>query len=102
MKLHQLQALVATADCGSIRAAARRMQVSQTAVAKALRELESQLQLSLLVRNASGVMLTQYGRSLLLHARQMLGQLEQAELELAHLRVRRRVTCGGVFLHGWE
>lgn len=45
MKLHQLQALVAIADCGSIRAAARRMQVSQTAVTKALRELESQLQL---------------------------------------------------------
>ncbi|MDE1164711.1 MAG: LysR substrate-binding domain-containing protein [Pseudomonas sp.] len=86
MKLHQLQALVAIADCGSIRAAARTLAVSQTAVAKALRELESQLQLPLLVRNASGVMLTQYGRSLLLHARQMLGQLEQAQLELAHLR----------------
>lgn len=86
MKLHQLQALVAIADCGSIRAAARRMQVSQTAVTKALRELESQLQLPLLVRNASGVVLTQYGRSLLLHARQMLSQLEQAELELTHLR----------------
>ncbi|RON80879.1 LysR family transcriptional regulator [Pseudomonas fluorescens] len=86
MKLHQLQALVAVADCGSIRAAARQIEVSQTAVAKALRELENDLKLPLLVRNASGGVLTQYGRSLLLHARQMLSQLEQAKLELTHLR----------------
>jgi len=85
MKLHQLQALVAIADCGSIRAAARRLAVSQTAVAKALRELETHLQLPLVVRNASGVVLTAYGQSLLLHARQMLSQLERAQLELAHL-----------------
>ncbi|VVP67424.1 HTH-type transcriptional regulator TsaR [Pseudomonas fluorescens] len=85
MKLHQLRALVMIADCGSIRAAARQLEVSQTAVAKALRELEEQLQLPLLVRNASGVVLTQYGQSLLQHARQMLSQLERAQLELAHL-----------------
>ncbi|NUT78826.1 LysR family transcriptional regulator [Pseudomonas sp. C1C7] len=85
MKLHQLRALVMIADCGSIRAAARQLDVSQTAVAKALRELEEQLQLPLLVRNASGVVLTQYGQSLLQHARQVLSQLERAELELAHL-----------------
>ncbi|TDF82335.1 LysR family transcriptional regulator [Pseudomonas sp. H9] len=86
MKLHQLQALVAIADCGSIRAAARAVNVSQTAISKALRELETDLQLPLLVRNANGVGLTLYGRSLLTHARQMLGQLEQAQRELTHLK----------------
>ncbi|MGE8149635.1 LysR family transcriptional regulator [Pseudomonas vancouverensis] len=85
MKLHQLRALVMIADCGSIRAAARQLGVSQTAVAKALRELEDDLNLPLLVRNASGVVLTHYGQSLLQHARQMLSQLERAQLELAHL-----------------
>lgn len=86
MKLHQLQALVATADNGSIRAAARKLDISQTAVAKALRELEGELQLPLLSRNASGVALTRYGRSLLTHARQMLEQMGRAQQELAHLR----------------
>ena len=85
MKLHQLRALVMIADCGSIRAAARQLGISQTAVAKALRELEEGLQLPLLMRNASGVVLTGYGQSLLQHARQMLNQLERAQLELAHL-----------------
>ena len=86
MKLHQLQALVSIADNGSIRAAARKLGVSQTAAAKAVRELESELQLPLLNRNASGVGLTRYGRSLLTHARQMLEQMGRAQQELAHLR----------------
>ncbi len=37
MKLHQLQALIASAETGSIRAAARSLQISQAAVTKALR-----------------------------------------------------------------
>ncbi|WP_349975039.1 LysR substrate-binding domain-containing protein [Pseudomonas sp. WHRI 8519] len=86
MKLHQLQALVSIADNGSIRAAARKLGVSQTAAAKAVRELESELQLPLLNRNVSGVGLTRYGRSLLTHARQMLEQMGRAQQELAHLR----------------
>ncbi|MDF5939686.1 LysR family transcriptional regulator [Pseudomonas aeruginosa] len=37
MKLHQLQALVASADAGGIRAAARVLGISQAAVTRALR-----------------------------------------------------------------
>ena len=37
MKLHQLQALVASADSGSIRAAARHLGLSQAAVTRAAR-----------------------------------------------------------------
>lgn len=41
MKLHQLQALVASAEAGSIRGAARALGLSQAAVTRALRELEA-------------------------------------------------------------
>lgn len=85
MKLHQLKALTMVADCGSIRAAARSLGISQTAAAKAILELEQQVQLPLVHRNARGISLTEYGNSLLQHARQVLSQLERAELELAHL-----------------
>jgi LysR family transcriptional regulator of abg operon len=85
MKLHQLRALTMVADCGSIRAAARALGISQTAAAKAILELEQQVQLPLVHRNSRGVSLTEYGNSLLQHARQMFSQLERAELELAHL-----------------
>ncbi|RQR68758.1 MULTISPECIES: LysR family transcriptional regulator [unclassified Burkholderia] len=86
MKLHQLQALVAVADTGSIRGAARLTRLSQTAVSKALRELESQQQLTLLQRTASGVEFTEAGHKILRHARLILGQFEQVDAELAELR----------------
>ena len=86
MKLHQLQALVAIADCGSIRGAARRLGLSQAALTKAVRELEAQQQLPLLIRHVSGVTFTEFGAALLIHARLVVGQLERAEAELSLLR----------------
>jgi len=96
MKLHQLQALVAVSDTGSIRAAARRLGLSQTAVTKALRELETEQQLPLIARHASGVSFTDNGKALLAHARLMVGQLERANAELAQLRglAEGRLTMG--------
>ena len=89
MKLHQMQALVAVADAGSIRAAARLEGLSQAAVTKALRELELEVKLPLLVRTASGVALTEAGQRLLGHARLVVGQLARANDDLAVLRGER-------------
>ena len=54
IKLHQLQALVASAEAGSIRGAARTLGLSQAAVTRALRELEASERLPLLVRAPEG------------------------------------------------
>lgn len=86
MKLHQLQALVASAETGSIRAAARSLGISQAAVTRALRELEVAQKLPLLIRTSSGLTFTQYGNALLTHARLVLNQLQHAQNELSHLR----------------
>ena len=86
MKLHQLQALAAVADAGSIRAAARVLELSQAAVTKALRELEAELRLPLLQRTARGVALTPHGQRLLSHARLVVGQIERANAEVAEMR----------------
>ncbi|WP_415421945.1 LysR family transcriptional regulator [Serratia marcescens] len=86
MKLHQLQALVASADSGSIRAAARHLGLSQAAVTRALRELEQEQALPLLIRTPTGLGFTPYGKTLLAHARLVLNQLEQAQGEMAALR----------------
>ncbi len=86
MKLHQLQALIASAETGSIRAAARALNVSQAAVTKALRELETHQQLPLFNRTVSGLSFTEYGKVLLTHARLVLKQLELAQAELDHMR----------------
>jgi DNA-binding transcriptional LysR family regulator len=97
MKIHQLQALIAMAEHGSIRAAAKALALSQAAVSKTLRELEAEQQLPLLQRHAGGTRLNDAGRVLLKHARQVLRQLERAEDELAALRGQHAARlCVGV------
>lgn len=97
MKLQQLQALIALADGGGIRAAARMLELSQAAVSKTLRELEEEQRLPLLQRHASGARLTEAGRALLIHARQVAMQLERAHDELEALRGQRDARlCIGV------
>jgi len=97
MKLHQLQALIACAETGSIRAAARSLDISQAAVTKALRELETSQQLPLFSRTPSGLNFTEYGKVLLTHARLVIKQLEHAQTELDHLRGKAQGRlCVGV------
>ena len=86
MKVHYLQALVAVADTGSIRAAARLLDLSHAAVTKSLRELEAMAQLPLVIRTARGIDFTETGRLLLGHARLVVGQIERANTQLAELR----------------
>jgi len=86
VKLHQLQALLAVAEGGGIRAAARILGLSQAAVTRALRELEEEQGLALLVRHTGGARLTPAGKVLLPHASQIASQLQRAQHELAQLR----------------
>ena len=88
MKLHQLEALVASADAGSIRGAARSLRLSQAAVTRALRELEANERLPLLIRAPEGITFTEHGKVLLTHARIVLNQLEHAHNDLERLRGR--------------
>ena len=77
MKLTNLRALVAAIDEGSLRAAARRLGVSQPALTKMIRELERELATTLLVRSTTGVLATAQGRVLYERA-------VAADRELAH------------------
>ena len=78
MKYHQLRALVAIAEHGSIRGAARSLTLSQTALTKAIRELEVDVQATVLHRSAHGIRLTQVGSGLLRHAKRILAHIEDA------------------------
>lgn len=77
MKLTNLRALVAAIDEGSLRAAARRLGVSQPALTKMIRELERELATTLLVRSTTGVLATAQG--MVLYERAVA-----ADRELAH------------------
>ena len=86
MKDHQLRALVQVAESGSIRAAARQMNLSQSALTKALRELEEDVGAELLLRSYKGVEFTAAGRVLLTQARFALSALSKARDEIRLLR----------------
>ncbi|MGM1053893.1 MAG: LysR substrate-binding domain-containing protein [Pseudomonadota bacterium] len=86
MKDHQLKALVQVAEQGSIRGAARALHLSQSALTKALRELEADLGAELLVRSYKGVEFTPAGQALLTRARLALSTLDKARDEIRWLR----------------
>ncbi|WP_416139378.1 LysR substrate-binding domain-containing protein [Halomonas sp. HK25] len=86
MKDHQLKALVQVAEQGSIRGAARALHLSQSALTKALRELEADLGAELLVRSYKGVEFTPAGQALLMRARLALSTLDKARDEIRWLR----------------
>jgi DNA-binding transcriptional LysR family regulator len=96
IKLHQLRALVAVADQGSVIGASRALFVSQPAVTKAIRELETDLGITLLGRSVNGVVLTPSGESLLQRARLIVCELERAEQQMANERgaLEGKVTVG--------
>lgn len=82
--LRQLEYLVAAADRGAVAGAAAGLNVSQPSVSAALRKLEAQLGVQLLVRHhAQGVTLTATGRRLITTARSLLAQAEDWEREAA-------------------
>ncbi|VVE15952.1 HTH-type transcriptional regulator TsaR [Pandoraea pneumonica] len=96
MKLHQLRALVAVANTGSIHEAARTLHVTQPAVTRALRDLETEVGLMLIVRSSTGVSLTHEGRALLQRAELIVNEMTRTEAEMTRLRDTRqgRVSIG--------
>jgi len=82
MKDHQLKALVQVAESGSIRAAARTMNLCQSALTKALRELEEDVGAELLTRSYKGIEFTAAGHTLLTRARLALSMLDKAREEI--------------------
>lgn len=79
MKLTSLNALVAAVEEGSLRAAARRLKLSQPAVTKLIRELERSVAAPVLQRSTGGVFPTAQGKLLYEHARRALRELDDAQ-----------------------
>ncbi|WP_175940746.1 LysR substrate-binding domain-containing protein [Caballeronia sp. BCC1704] len=90
MKIHQLRALVAVADTGSVRGAARLLQASPAAITQSLQQIEADLRLRLVARTPSGVTLTSDGRTLLEHARLIVGQIARAHQAVDTMRGEAR------------
>ena len=79
MELRHLRYFVAVAEEGSLTVAAeRRLHTAQPSLSRQIRDLEHEVGVELLVRNARGTELTDSGRAFLPHARLALVQVEAA------------------------
>jgi DNA-binding transcriptional LysR family regulator len=72
-----LRVVVELARSGSVRAAAERLTVTQPAVSAAIRSLERELGVDLVVRQGRGIVLTPAGETLARYAARVLGLLEE-------------------------
>ena len=86
MKNHQLRAFVAVARYKSIRGAARALGLTQPAITRIVRELESDLAVPLVRRSAAGIELTEFGEALEVRARLLLEEIRKTHEELSRIK----------------
>jgi len=98
MKLTNLRALVAAIEEGSLRAAGKRLGVSQPALTKLIRELERELSTTLLVRSTKGVIATAQGMVMYERATAADRELTQAVDQIRQLdgHMTGSLTIGAV------
>lgn len=81
MTLQQLKYIIKIVETGSISAAAKELYVSQPSLSKAVIELEDELDTILLIREKTGIRLTDDGKQFLVRAKQVIDQMELLETE---------------------
>jgi DNA-binding transcriptional LysR family regulator len=84
LRLTQIRDFVAVVESGGIRAAARKLGVSQPAITKSVRSLESELHVRLIQRTPRGIVPTSSGRTFFARARVAHVELLKAEEEATH------------------
>ena len=96
MKLNQLRDIVAGAERGSLRAAARHLDLAQPALTRSVRDLERELGAPLFERRARGMILTPMGAAFVRRANAVLSEVRRAreEVEQLHGGTRGEVVAG--------
>jgi len=76
--LRQLQYFIAVAEEGTVSGAAQSLSISQSAVTEAIKELESDLGVTLFERHRRGLTITHKGHQFFRHANRILGSVQDA------------------------
>lgn len=96
MKLSQLRDVIAVAERGSLRSAARHLGLAQPAITRSIHEIERELGVALFERRAKGMLLTPMGEVFVRRARAAQGELRRARDEIGQMRGQAtgRVSVG--------
>lgn len=90
MRIQQLKYLEEIVKTGSINEAAKKLYLTQPSLSNAIKELENELDLKLLLRSKLGVSLTNEGREFMIYARQILDQVYLLEERYQKQVVRKQ------------
>lgn len=86
MDLDLVRSFLAVADCGSITEASGRVNITQPALSRRIRQLEEHFDAELLARGRKGVELTEAGRLVAAEGRILVGRFERLAGEVASLQ----------------
>lgn len=90
MRLQQLIYFEKIIEKGSINEAAKALYLTQPSLSNALKELENEMKVQLLVRNKQGIIPTAEGREFLIYVRQILDQVNLLEEKFKNEPLRRQ------------
>ncbi|HEY2629443.1 MAG TPA: LysR family transcriptional regulator [Usitatibacter sp.] len=96
-ELRHLRAFLAVADQGSANRAGVALFRAQSAVSRSIRKLEHELGVELFERRARGMLLTEYGRALLVRARRVQTEIQRARSDVDALVDKGRVRDAAIF-----
>lgn len=92
LDVRRLEVLLKVVECGSVTAAAAALTYTPSAVSQQLRRLELEVGMPLLQRHARGMVPTEAGHVLAVHARKVFRQMAAAESDLRDIAGLRRGT----------
>ena len=90
MRIEQLEYLEAIVKTGSINEAAKNLYLTQPSLSNAIKELEKEVGVQILLRSKLGVSLTEDGREFLIYARQILDNVHLLEERYQKNAVRKQ------------
>jgi len=82
-ELRHLRAFLAVAEQGSANRASAALFRAQSAISRSIGKLEKELEVELFERRSRGMLLTEYGRALLVRAQRVQAEMEKARGEIA-------------------
>src|SRR5688500_12157962 len=86
MTLQQLKYIIAVAEKGTISEAAKELFISQPSLTNAIKELESEMQLTIFNRTNKGIVVSNAGDEFLAYARQVVEQASLLEEKFLNVK----------------
>ena len=89
MRIQQLEYLEKIVALGSMNEAAKALYMTQPSLSSAIKELENEMNIQILVRSKTGVRLTEEGREFMSYAQQIMDQVQLLEEKYKDTRPRK-------------